>query len=59
MKHTITFKTPDALREAMDECPNDDERANLGELANDYIAYGEYVNVEFDTTNKTVTVLPT
>ena len=58
MKFTVTFKTPDVL-EDLDrlEDISEDERASAEELINQYVEYGEYVRIEFDTDSKTAKVL--
>ncbi len=73
MKFTITFKTPDAISEAIDtfleerpwchsycpeHCDNPDEVSReMRSVAEEYVKYGEYLTVEFDTEAKTATVI--
>ena len=58
MKFTVTFKTPDVL-EDLDrlEDISEEERASADELVKQYVEYGEYVRIEFDTEAKTAKVL--
>lgn len=62
----ITFKTPDALEDAVDrEIPytgeeeNEDAREALRHFLRRYIKFGECVRVEFDTEAGTARVLST
>lgn len=62
MKLTLTFKSPDAISEALlyagiPQRTKPDEYDDLyGELA-EWIRYGEYLDVEYDTETKQMTVL--
>ncbi len=58
MKFRVTFKTPDALDYALDDFPYDESREEAKEVAKQFIEYGEYITVEFDTEAKTATVVP-
>lgn len=70
MKFTVTMKNPDALDYAMDDVKEileeddtldeDDKRDKLEEareFTREYMKWGEYIRVEFDTEAKTATVL--
>lgn len=70
MKFTITFKTPDAVDEAVqeylsvhepdegwtetEECEVEEELRGTFE---EFIKFGEYVTIEFDTETRSATVL--
>ena len=69
MKFSITFKTPDAVDDALkehfevdayDESPKAMEllghRENAEMLMSQFVQHGEYVTIEFDTDAKTATV---
>ena len=50
----LTFKTPDVL----DQLPDNDEDADkIREIAKKYVEYGEYLSVEIDSDDGTITVL--
>jgi hypothetical protein len=54
MKMVLTFKTPDVL----DQLPDNDEDADkIREIAKKYVEYGEYLSVEIDSDDGTITVL--
>ncbi len=57
MKFTISFKTPDALSDAVEDVDEAD-RAAVEAVAGKFIEYGEYVNIEFDTKTGEAKVLP-
>lgn len=70
MKFRVTMKNGDALHYAMkdikeileedDTLDEDDKRDKLEEVeefAREYMEWGEYIRVEFDTEAKTATVL--
>jgi len=60
MKFTLSFKTPDVSDQLKNEHPEmskDDERKAKA-LIKKYVEYDEYIYVEFDTENQTVTALP-
>ena len=66
MKIRITFKTPDAVDDAINDLELDenlDEEAKLEvldsvtEFINKFVKYGELITVEFDTEDKTATVV--
>lgn len=75
MTFQVTFKTPDALENAVDqeveyelntledEYQDDENRdsikAGLMKFAQKWVRYNEYVTLEFDTVADTVTVLKT
>ena len=58
MKFVITFKTPDVLDD-LDrlEDISEEERSFADELVKQYVEYGEYIRIEFDTETKTAKVL--
>jgi hypothetical protein len=74
MKFRITFKDPDAVSDGIDEAavaslpqglPPDEASAladirhkKLEVFVNDFVSYGEYLVVEFDTDARTATVVP-
>lgn len=64
MKVTVTFKTPDAVDEAINEggIVDEDEIEKVRDVINKFVEYGEYVHIEFDinlnTGAGTATVLP-
>jgi hypothetical protein len=71
MKFTVTFKTPDAIHDAladlrrdatevaspMDEDTLDAFLQDASKLMGEFIEHGEYVDIEFDTHEKTAKVL--
>ena len=57
MKFTVTFKTPDAVDEAISELPEEDQQ-EAREACEAFFEYDEYVQVEVDTKKTTCTVLP-
>ena len=64
MKITISFKTPDAVDNAIDEEypdteENEDSRRELREFFQRYVKWGECVSIEFDTEAGTARVLST
>lgn len=59
MKFTVTFKTPDALDEAIIDASQDmADRNKMRATAKPFVEYGEYISVEFDTETKTAIVVP-
>lgn len=56
MKITLVFKTPDVLDQIYDL--SDDERNEARYLIENFVKYGEYIHVEFDTASQTAVVLP-
>lgn len=58
MKFTLSFKTPDVLDQLNDMIDDPEEKAQADLVANKFLKYGEYVNIEFDTENQTAKVLP-
>lgn len=61
-KFIISFKTPDALSDAVTDLENDgfseDEAAHAKNVAGRFIQYGEYAHIEFDTETGKAKVLP-
>jgi hypothetical protein len=57
-KVIVTFKTPDAVDEALQDITNEEELIEMQAFLKTYIKYNEYVRIEFDTVAKTATVLP-
>ena len=55
-KFTITFKTPDAVEDAIRDLP-EEERAKACWVCARWFQYDEYCYVEVDTDNDTVRVL--
>lgn len=55
MKFTISMKNPEALHYALEDLPEED-REEARAFAEQYIEWGEYLRVEFDTEAKTATV---
>jgi len=58
MKYRMTLKTPDCCNHMLDSADEGTARDNLYDLVQDYVRYGEYVTLEFDTQARTVTVVP-
>jgi hypothetical protein len=56
MKFVLTFKTPDAVEDALAEC-SDSERQTAERLTDKFFKYGEYADIEIDTEAGTATVL--
>lgn len=60
MKVSITFKTPGAIDDAIGEIEDYDgetaEQAKLREFLGQWIEYGEYVYIDFDTKAGTAVV---
>lgn len=58
MLFRLTMKTPDALQHAIEDATDDpDARIKMEDLASEWIEYGEYITVEFDTDKKTCVVV--
>ena len=58
MLFKLTMKTPDALQYAIEEAFDDPElRSQMEDLASEWMTYGEYITVEFDTDKKTCVVV--
>lgn len=57
MKIRLTFKTPDAMSEAL-ESVDEDMQDSVKDLISSWVEYGEYLTVEFDTENKTCVPVP-
>jgi len=54
----LTMKTPDALQCAIEDATDDsDARIKMEDLASEWMEYGEYITVEFDTDKKTCVVV--
>ncbi len=69
MKFTVTFKTPDAVLQALEQtlipaiCQEEESlRAyrieELEEFAAKWVRHNEYIDIEFDDVANTATVLP-
>ena len=58
MKHKITFKSPDAVENAIQNIESPEEQETLRELSRKWVKYGEYITVEIDTLSKTIQVCP-
>ena len=59
MKFSITFKTPDAVEEAIyDHTYDDNKQEEMRALTDKFVRYGELITVEFDTETGTATVVP-
>jgi hypothetical protein len=58
MKFRVTFKTPDAVQYALEELPADADWEAAQKALDKFVEYNEYVRIEFDTDNRTATVLP-
>lgn len=56
MKVYINFKTPDALRYALEDVPEDEREVTEAQLEN-WIEYGESITVEFDLEKNTAKVI--
>lgn len=61
MKFRVTFKTPDAVSEALDSEEFDGESEELKQAMENFtlqwIEFGEYLTVEFDTARQTCKVV--
>jgi hypothetical protein len=57
MKFRVTFKTPDAVDDAIDEYGMG-FKEEIQAAAHKFVTYGEYVTIEFDTKTKTAIVVP-
>jgi len=57
MKIRISFKTPDAVDYAIEHL-DENVRNEIKEDLATWIKYGESIKIEFDTDEKTATVLP-
>ncbi len=61
MKFIVTFKTPDAVDDALADCSFVEKAASTERLAKrlaeKFFEYGEYANIEIDTEAGTATVL--
>ena len=62
MKIQLTFKSPDALGEAIQDAgisrrTNPDEYDELYEELSAWVRYGEYLDVEYDTETKQMVVV--
>lgn len=58
MLFRLTMKTPDALQHAIEDATDDsDARIKMEDLASEWMEYGEYITVEFDTDKKTCVVV--
>lgn len=62
MKTTLIFKTPDVM-DQLPECECDEEKEDevcepckLKQFVCSQLRYNEYIKVEFDSVNKTITV---
>lgn len=63
MRIRLTFKSPDAVSEAIDDAgftrrENPDEYADLCSELAEFIRNGEYLVVEYDTETKQMVILP-
>lgn len=60
MKIYISFKSPDsvfyALRDSFKNLSKE-QKEDIEDFLGEYIQYGEYARIEFDTDNKTATVV--
>lgn len=56
MKFTVTFKSPDAVDDALADIPAN-QRKKAEKICEEFFKYGEYVYVEIDTDAGTATVL--
>jgi len=54
MKIYMSFKSPDSVYYALQNVPKE-QRGKIEDFLQEYIEYGEYVRIEFDTDNKTAT----
>jgi hypothetical protein len=56
MKIRLTFKTPDAVNEALKDVPEEDRDQVRKDLEKKF-RWGEYCDVEYDTVTKEATVV--
>lgn len=57
MKFQVTFKTPDAVSEALSDLDDQTIIDRLEDFASQWVKYGEYVTLEFDSVKGTCRVL--
>ena len=57
MKFTVTMKSPDSLHDALQDIEDEDEREKAGEFARQFMEYGEYITIQFDTEEGTAKVV--
>lgn len=57
MEFTLMFKTNDVLDQIEPEWFTEEEYLAAKDFAEQYVKYGEYINVHFDTNTGIVTVL--
>lgn len=58
MKFQVTFKTPDAVEESLqDENLSEAQLTKLAGFCSKWIEWGEYIRVEFDTVKGTCKIL--
>lgn len=57
MKFKVSFKTPDAITDALGNVEDEDNYDQALEFARKFVKYDEYLTVEFDTDANTCTVL--
>jgi hypothetical protein len=56
-KFRVTFKSPDACFDAMEELP-EEIKADAENLLRKFVEYGEYVTIEFDLDAGSAKVIP-
>ena len=56
MTFTLTFKTPDAVEDAIQDLPEEEQEA-AKQVCDAFVEYGEYLRVEVDTKRATCKVL--
>lgn len=56
MKFQVSFKTPDAISDALVEL-SDSDVDELSEFCGKWVEYGEYVTLEFDSVKGTCRVV--
>lgn len=51
------MKSPDSLHDALQDIEDEDEREKAGEFARQFMEYGEYITIQFDTEEGTAKVV--
>lgn len=52
MKFRLTFKTPDVLDQLESQFDSKEDVQDAVLFANNFVEYGEYISIEFDTDTK-------
>ena len=57
MKIQVTFKSPDAVNDALEDQDLTEQREEIKKKLQKWLRWGEYVDIEFDLTKGTAKVL--